>query len=254
MAREPNQTEARGMWDVTRPNQQRNAIYGERWPTPYIPYTFEKCAFSRSNYGGSISGVYTGLANGNGTNIGTGYPVLYNGWGYGQTSMDWVSFQVWDSNGWPSDPYTLDWIMISRPYNASFWTDYVVRISTGTDFSSNVVYETGGSIYLNTSSSVATYQRLDLPNTGTLQGTTNLTMNTDYNIGLKYTSGWWTYSGNSAYMASGVHTTQQTHTLTNGRTVGMSWFDQVSNANWNGYSNNGTGSSYGQLYLYGLSV
>ena len=29
MAREPNQTEARGIWDVTRPNQQRNAIYGE---------------------------------------------------------------------------------------------------------------------------------------------------------------------------------------------------------------------------------
>ena len=48
MAREPNQTEARGMWDVTRSNQQRNAIYGERWPTPYIPYAFEKCA-SRSN-------------------------------------------------------------------------------------------------------------------------------------------------------------------------------------------------------------
>ena len=32
MARQPNTTDAKGVWNVTRPNQQRNAEYGERWP------------------------------------------------------------------------------------------------------------------------------------------------------------------------------------------------------------------------------
>ncbi len=36
MPRKPDQTDATGMWDVTHPNQQRDAIYGEKWPLPAL--------------------------------------------------------------------------------------------------------------------------------------------------------------------------------------------------------------------------
>ena len=60
MPRQPNTDDATGIWDVTRPNQQRNAKYGERWPETYIPVPAWSGTryFSLHGYNGAYVSAY----------------------------------------------------------------------------------------------------------------------------------------------------------------------------------------------------
>lgn len=61
MARQPNTTDANGIWDVTRPNQHRNAAYGQRWPETYVPTPAWSGTryFSLHGYNGAYISAYT---------------------------------------------------------------------------------------------------------------------------------------------------------------------------------------------------
>jgi len=91
MPRQPNNTTAVGMWNVTRPNQQRNAHYGERWPM--MPPNYATGYVSRTSY------LTSGDANPASTGIGTWGGHYVNAYYYQAISMRCTSHD-WELLGW----------------------------------------------------------------------------------------------------------------------------------------------------------
>ena len=240
MARIPNSSDASSMWKL---NDLYLGRLGDEWPEMPVP---EQCAFSRGTTG-SVTGSYTGLSNGDGSLIGTGTPMT-NGWGFGTTSVDYLTYQVAQPSGWPSTLYTLDWIMVSPPYyGANYVGGMLLRITTGTDLVNNIVYD--GNIPVTLVQASQTYQRVLILAVGSISGSTNQYMNTDYNIGISWDTTW---GASGSYFSGTPHQTRETHTLSDGRTIYMNWHNNVSASGGNWKNNNQTNySGYGQLYLFG---
>ncbi len=87
MPRQPNDTTAIGSWDVTRPNQQRNANYGDRWPM--MPPDYAEGYITRNDYvtSGDADPRYTAM-----NNWGPHMPAQnsYNAISIRCTTNDWV--------------------------------------------------------------------------------------------------------------------------------------------------------------------
>jgi len=125
MARQPNDTTAKGMWDVTRPNQMRNAQYGNRWPM--MPPDFATGYASRTNYltSGDANPASTGINNWGGFYVNQNYfhalsirctthdwELTY--WGSGnstnQQGLVFYAFQLWEGQ------YINDASKVIAPY------------------------------------------------------------------------------------------------------------------------------------------
>tara|TARA_B100000470_G_C19797592_1_gene395045 strand:+ start:11259 stop:11966 length:708 start_codon:yes stop_codon:yes gene_type:complete len=231
------------MWKM---NDAYLARLGNEWPEVPVP---EQVAFSRGT-SGALAGIYEGLSNGDGSNIGSGSPML-NGWGFATNSVDYLTFQVAQPSGWPSTPYTLDWIMVTPPTGggSNYVGGMLLRITTGTDLVNNIVYD--GNIPVTLVVGSQTYQKVDIPPTGSIAGNTNFFMNTDYNIGISWDTTWPTSGG---YFSGTGGQTRSNQTLTDGRAIYMNWHNNVSSSG-GGWKNNNqttpTGSMYGQLFLFG---
>jgi len=257
MAREPNQSEARGIWDVTRPNQQRNAIYGERWPTPYVPQV--NCAYADST-NWTVQSPYNGTGNGNMQNAPwttSGQGGLWNGWGMSSAACDMKGFLV-TTNG-SKTTYNLAWITAGNPYggpNAEVNTAQVrITIGNSNNSDGNRVYESYIPVSLPGSNGAATYRKVDLPVNGSIMGTTSLSIGTQYMVSLSWDHTWndnpsapySTYiCGNSQYSES--------HTIS-GDSVTMS-FSAYSGSNptsWASKSSNGSSVGCGVIPLLGIS-
>ena len=87
MPRQPNDTTAIGPWNVTRPNEQRNARYGERWPM--MPPDYATGYITRNNFvtSGDATPQYTAMCS-----WGPHMPSAntYNAISIRCTSHDWV--------------------------------------------------------------------------------------------------------------------------------------------------------------------
>ena len=100
MARQPNITDAKGVWNVTRPNQQRNAEYGERWPpTQVFPPNYVQGYVSR--YTGWNSGNLNTYPYNNMVNANSVYPQTnqFDAVTWTCTSHDWTLERVQYGHG-----------------------------------------------------------------------------------------------------------------------------------------------------------
>jgi len=245
MAREPNQTEARGIWDVTRPNQQRNAIYGERWPLPYVEQP--DVLFTRSSLAG-WGPSYSGTNNLDGSLFFPQYNPGWEGWGYAQAQyLDTLAFQV-SGGGGVHTQFTLDWMYFPTTYPSQTYVateiQFEIRICTGyTPAIGSRVYEHHGS-YFPTPALSYNFVPYHLPQTGNVYGSTLLNFNTVYQFnwhcsqGLvngAWSAGWG--GSNSNYMSAN----QNPHQVSfGGQTYQMDWYSGQNHSAWNGYYNLGT--------------
>tara|TARA_R110002020_G_scaffold112669_1_gene259110 strand:+ start:3658 stop:4404 length:747 start_codon:yes stop_codon:yes gene_type:complete len=246
MARQPNSTDAKGMWDVTRPNQQRNAIYGERWPDPFVPVpTGPHVLFTRDDRGG-LGASYSGLNNLTGATTIGGWPPMNNGWGFG-------GGQYADSLGFATQWFALtpnfkiNWIYFPCFYTSQSGSfAYEIRICSGlTGDTSARVYETAG-VFSPKVDPSGGFERVDLPVTGTTYGTMHL------NTGAWYQIMWHTnWNGaNSSYASCN----RSSHTVThNGLAQSMSWANPLNVSLWNGYTDLGTTTTYGSHFGFAVT-
>ena len=262
MPREPNTSDARGMWDVTRPNQQRNAAYGERWPDPFVPVPPRvNCAYADST-NWTVQSPYNGTGNGDMQNAPwttNGSGGLWNGWGMSSGNCDMKGFLV-GTNGSKTD-YVLNWITAGNPYGGPN-TEYntaQVRITMGTSNNSNGnrVYEAFIPIAFAGSNGNATYRKLELPpngNTHSGMGSTTLTIGSWYLVSLSWDHNW---NDNpsapySTYIC-GNSQTSETHTIS-GDSVYMSFasWGGSNPTNWNSKYSNGSSVGCGVIPLMGI--
>ena len=257
MPREPNSIEARGIWDVTRPNQQRNATYGEHWPPTYIPQT--NCAFADST-NWTVQSPYNGTGNGNMQNAPwttNGNGALWNGWGMSSSATDMKGFRVTTSGSKPT--YNLAWITAGNPYGGPNTENNTihVRITVGNSNNSdgNRVYESYIPIAFPGSNGMATYRKVDLPVNGSIMGSTSLTIGSQYLLSLSWDHTW---NDNpsapySTYIC-GNSQTSETHTIGSDSVVMhfTSW--QGSNpTNWASKYSNGSSVGCGVIPLLGIA-
>jgi len=136
MPRIPNVNDAVGMWDVTRPNQQRNAAYGERWPVTYIQPPawsgtryFSYCGFNGSNQ----SGYYIN----NSRTLGTAWTFPLAGmWAsaqYAYTGKQSNGTRFLNSSGETSSGWSnvIEYVTCSTLGNAAYFGDAVVYTKGG---------------------------------------------------------------------------------------------------------------------------
>ncbi len=245
MARIPNNSDASSMWKLNDVYVARN---GDEWPDPYQPPTL--CAFSRST-GTAMTGIYTGLANGAGTNNSSGYPIT-NGWGHNWNSANAINMSTTTTGSEPN--YQLKWVMLPSA-NAGYYNysaNVLLRICVGSSLASgNRVYES--LVVQQLMNGADTWSRFDLPSTGTIMGNNTLSWGTNYWVGMVISNGnyvvtsYWT--GNYQYSES--------HTVPSGSQWTMSWNSNNVNSAinaWSPYSNNGTTYQYGMLGLWGIEA
>lgn len=260
MPREPNQTEARGMWDVTRPNQQRNAIYGERWPLTYVPGPpLPDVLFTRSSLAG-WGASYSGTNNLDGSLFYPQYNPGWVGWGYGSGQyLDGLGFQVSGGGGQHSQ-FILNWIYLPTIYTVSTGNtvqvsdvQFEIRICTGhTPDVASRVYEHNGT-YQPTPAADYDFKPYHMPQTGNVYGSTLLNFNTIYQFNwhvsqaLVVGASSWT-AGFGGSMTNYMSANQNPHNVSfSGQTYVMTWYDAQNWHLWNGYSNLGTGTWGGTM-------
>ncbi len=166
MARQPNDTTAIGTWNVTRPNQQRNAKYGDRWPM--MPPNYADGYVSRTTglTSGDSNPQYTGINNWGGFYVSQNY---YHALCIRCTSHDW------ELEGWMTGNSNINSGLIY--YDFKVWEDQYVN-DPSKEISS---YNNNGAYWT--------------PNNGTPSqqayisawGATRLTQNTWYTLGMAYT-------------------------------------------------------------------
>ena len=244
MAREPNQTEARGIWDVTRPNQQRNAIYGERWPLTYVPPPpAPDVLFTRqTQYGWGPA--YSGTNNTTGANFvpQTSANPSWTGWGMGSGQYaSGLGFMVSGGGGTYSQ-FTLDWIYLPTIYagqsNTLPQVQFEIRICNGlTAATGSRVYENYEYNWSPNPAINYNFKPYNLPATGNVYGSTLLNFNTQYQLtwhnvqglvnGSSWLGGWGNVHAN--YMSAN----QQTHNVSfSGQTYSMTWYDPQNINQW----------------------
>ena len=186
-----------------------------------------------------------------------GSGALWNGWGMSSGNCDMKGINV--STTGSKTTYNLAWITAGNPYGGAN-TEYntaQVRITTGVSNNSdaNRVYESYIPVALAGSNGAATYRKVDLPVTGSIMGTTSLTMGNWYLISLSWDHTW---NDNpsapySTYIC-GNSQGSETHTIS-GDSVTMtfaSW--QGGNpTNWASKYSNGSSVGCGVIPLLGIS-
>ena len=252
MARQPNSTDAYGIWDVTRPNQQRNAIYGERWPTAYVPPPpAPDVLFTRqTQYGWGPA--YSGTNNTTGANFvpQTSANPSWTGWGMGSGQYaSGLGFQVSGGGGQHSQ-FTLNWIYLPTVYagqgNTLSQVQFQIRICQGlTAAVGSRVYEHYEYNYDPNPAINYNFKPYELPATGNVYGSTLLNFNTQYQltwnnvqglVGGAWGGGWNKIHAN--YMTAN----QNPHNVSfSGQTYSMTWYDPQNISSWNSYTNIGTG-------------
>lgn len=268
MPREPNTSDARGMWDVTRPNQQRNAEYGERWPPTYVPYS------SQQQYIRRQSGTWGGLTDGTTTNA---YPVTNpagtnlsgtSGWSFSGNNCDAISFYVESSY---ATTYQINKFAVGALNNVSsadtnnnyfYLAINETRYTGGTELYQkyypqyNFVWWGNGSSFANSYG----VQLITLPSTDSYsRSIPTLTVGTNqwYTAKMGYASGGegsmnayagssWDYNG-----STGRH--ERTIT-TGGGTVTMVFDTPYFNGGGVWGSSNGTNNTAGQHLIFGIIV
>lgn len=269
MARQPNTSDADGMWGVTRPNQQRNAKYGQRWPETYVAYTPIQYYYRRMQ-----SGNPTQITDGTSTNAygfastesnpGTS-GLTGSSWGYSYgPNTDAISFVIYTPPGHTgTEKFSINRLSMgamnthstTKTNNDTFVIEIVNGMTTGGASVWYKEYAAGQFTFYGNSSGYANHngvQLLTLPSVDS----NNVAMSLDYNNWYTAMLGW-TGTGENFQTYSMTPAPNSPYERTISTQLGnatMQWAAPTFNGSaWRG-SGNGTAVNSGQFQVFGVLI
>jgi len=238
MARQPNSSpgEADGIWDVTRPNQQRNAAYGERWPDPYVP---------PPNYGDGYTSRVHNISGGNSQSLNA-----INDWGsFSPSQNNYFALQMrCTTNDWQLTGLSIGGAFVrggTMYYHFKLWEGGYVNPQPGTGTEIGAYNQGPTTVYIPTSSRPAPSTWLSLWGTWGAAGL-RLTQNTWYTVGFAFTqSHVQNHHALPCYwlQGQGYGNIQNSETMTCSATNAAGTTNVTSTFEWQNNSGNGTGTA-----------